>query len=160
MGWDLVKPRYLCGFAGLCYVFNLGYTRFFSPTSKCTIIIHLTVILPPSQNPPRFVISCERPSVCQRGVIAATNAQLDIMNCKSASSSWPSFTNTHLLQQYLLGQSGAIPPEKKPHVITICFGGSYLNLTELKADLLWLKWKILTVWVGVQLCMWVVARVL
>lgn len=113
MGWDLVKPRYLCGFAGLFYVFNLGYTRFFSPTSKCTIIIHLTVILPPSQNPPRFVISCERPSVCQRGVIAATNAQLDIMNCKSASSSWPSFTNTHLLQQYLLGQSGAIPPEKK-----------------------------------------------
>lgn len=111
------------------FLYNIKMCNYYSPHD----------ILHPSQNPARFVISCGRPSVCvsevslQQSSVRATNAQLDIMTCKSASGSWPCFTSTHLLQLHLPAQSGGIS-KRNPHFITICFGGSYLNLAEGQAD--------------------------
>lgn len=82
--------------------------------------------------------------VCQRSVISATEAQLDIMNCKSASSSWPCFINTHLLQLHLPAQSRVI--RKKPDFCHL------LWRTLFKSGQFVFKWERLTMWGGEQVC--------
>lgn len=84
-----------------------------SPVFKCIITSYFTVILPPPFTKSTQI--CQqlwRPCVCVNEV--SFQLQLDIMTCKSASRSWPRFTNTLLLQLHLPAHSG-VTRGKKPN---------------------------------------------